>query len=79
MADFWIRGSGFTALDLERLAHLNGLEETIGRSWLTVDCPDLGDDVTVVMHAYDGAMTINRPYLRSGSLLDPGDKRGVLV
>ena len=79
VADFWIKGSGFTALELERLEHLDGLEATIGRSWLTVDCPDLGDDVTVTMHAYDGEMTINIPYLRSGSLLDSGDKRGILV
>ena len=35
--------------------------------------------MTVNFHAYDGEMTINMPYLKSGSLLAEGDDRGVLV
>ena len=79
VADFWIKSAGFSALELTRIENVNGLEETIARTSLTADCPDLGDDVTVIMHAYDGEMTINIPYLKEGKLLDSSDKRGVLV
>lgn len=43
------------------------------------DCPDLGDEVTLMVHGYDGDMRICTPIIRTGSELSASDTRGCLL
>lgn len=79
LSDLWIKGAGFSKQDLSRLAHLPEVKESQARTSLEFDIPDLGDDVSVMLHAYDGEMTVNKPLIRTGQALSPADTRGILV
>ena len=79
VADLWVRGSAFTREDVLRVGHLPDTETVIPRAAADGDCPNLGDDVTLHLLAYDGAMTICTPYLKDGELLKNGDNRGILL
>ena len=79
LADFWVNGSNFTRQDLSDIRHISGVKSIIPRTSITVDVEGLGDDVEAALEIYEGAMDINRPYLRSGSLLQEGDTRGCLM
>ncbi len=79
LADFWVKGASFTAQDIARVEHVEGVEMIVPRASVELDCPELGDDVTLVLNAYDGEMTLNTPILREGELLRAGDRRGILL
>lgn len=79
LADLWAKSGGFSARDIAEVEHLAGVEEIVSRASYELECPDLGDDVSVALNAYDGAMTINAPVIRQGEALRDGDLRGILV
>lgn len=79
LADLWVKGAGFSAQDIAQTEHLADAEQVLARTSLEVDCPDFGDDVSVMLNAYDGDMSINAPVIREGEMLLEGDLRGVLV
>ncbi|MDO4492592.1 MAG: FtsX-like permease family protein [Clostridia bacterium] len=79
LADLWVRGSGFSPEERKKVAHLESVDTLIPRTNLTVDCPELGDTTTLNLIAFDGAMAVNTPIVRSGAPLVPGDVRGLLL
>lgn len=79
LADFWVKGASFTKQDLSRLSRLAGVEAIQPRTTLVADCPELGEDVTAAVNAYDGEMRINKPLIREGEGLSAADRRGCLV
>ena len=79
IADFWVKGGAVSKLDQMRLEHMPFVDKLVARTNLTVDCPDLGDNVSLNLIAYEGEMTINTPRIQSGEALDPGDIRGILL
>ena len=79
LADFWVNAASLSKLDLERIAHVEGVAEVQPRTSMTVEVEDLGEDVEAALEIYEGDFVINRPYLRSGSLLTPGDTKGCLM
>ena len=79
LADFWVNAASLSRLDLERIAHVEGVALVQPRTSLTVDAEELGDDVEAALEIYEGDFEINRPYLRSGALLRPGDTKGCLM
>ena len=79
LADFWVNAASLSRQDLERIAHAEGVEAILPRTSLTVDMEDLGDGVEAALEIYEGGFEINRPYLRAGSLLTPGDTKGCLM
>ncbi len=79
LADLWVKSSGFSKQDLSRLKNLSGVSQIQARSTLEYDAPDLGTDVSLNVHAYDGDMQINTPLIREGSGLRSTDLKGCLI
>ena len=79
LADFWVNGAGFSRQDLTIIKHIDGVKEILPRTSITVDAEGLGENVEVALEIYEGEMRINKPFLRSGSLLRKGDLHGCLV
>ncbi len=79
LADLWVKSSGFSKQDLSRLKNLAGVSSIQARSTLEYDAPDLGSDVSLNVHAYDGEMTLNTPIIREGSSLRATDLKGCLI
>ena len=79
LADLWVKGSAFSKQDLSRLRLLPGVEAIQARATAEYDAPDLGDGVTLNVHAYDGEMIINTPLIRQGEALAPTDLKGCLL
>ena len=79
LADFWVNGAYFSRQDLSRIRHIRGVKEVIARSSMEFDVEDVEGKVTARVHAYDGAMTINTPCIRDGSMLNMSDQRGCMV
>ena len=79
LADLWVKSSGFSKQDLSRLKNLAGVSSIQARSTLEYDAPDLGSDVSLNVHAYDGEMTLNTPIIREGSALRATDLKGCLI
>ena len=79
LADFWVNAASLSRLDLDRIAHAEGVETVQPRTSLTVDVEELGDGVEAALEIYEGDFLLNRPYLRDGSLLRPGDTKGCLM
>ncbi|MBR4081924.1 MAG: ABC transporter permease [Clostridia bacterium] len=79
LADLWVKGAGFSKQDLTRLSHMEAVDDAQARTSLAFDAPDLGNDVSLMLHAYDGAMRINKPLIRTGETLSPSDLRGCLI
>ena len=79
LSDFWVNAASLSRQDLKRIANVEGVAAVQPRTSLQVDVEDLGDGVEAALEIYDGDFVINRPYLRSGSLLSPGDSRGCLM
>ena len=79
LADYWITlPSGVNRSSLDKVEAISGISGLRARSMADMETT-LPGDVSVSVTAYDGAMDINVPLLRSGSLLDVNDKRGCLV
>ena len=79
LADFWVNVEGASRADVENLRNLDGVSAVQSRFSAEFDTPDLGDGISVMVHAYDGTPEINVPILRAGENLTAQDKRGVLV
>ena len=79
LADFWVKGSSFGKNDILKLRNLTGVKDVQARVTLEMDCPDLGDEVTLMVHGYDGDMRICTPIIRTGSELSASDTRGCLL
>ena len=79
LADFWVNASSLTRRDLDRIAHVDGVARVQPRTSMLADAEGLGDGVEAALEIYEGDFTLNRPYLRSGSLLSPGDTKGCLM
>lgn len=79
LADFWVKGAGFSKQDLTRLEAIDGVKALLPRSSLELDAPDLPGGVTLEVNAYQGEMTINIPLIREGAALSPADLRGCLL
>lgn len=79
LADFWVNASSLSRRDLDRIAHVDGVARVQPRTSMLADAEGLGDGVEAALEIYEGDFTLNRPYLRSGSLLSPGDTKGCLM
>ncbi len=79
LADFWVNASSLTRRDLDRIAHVDGVARVQPRTSMLADAEGLGDGVEAALEIYEGDFTLNRPYLRSGTLLSPGDTKGCLM
>ena len=79
LADFWVNAASLSRRDIDRIGHLDGVAAVQARTSLTVDVEDFGDDVEAALEIYEGEFVINKPYLRSGEMLEPGDARGCLI
>ncbi|MBQ3222661.1 MAG: ABC transporter permease [Clostridia bacterium] len=79
LSDLWVKGSAFSHRDITQVEQLAGVEEVVPKAVYEADCPGLGDGVSVSVNAFDGAMTLNTPFIREGSALGEGDRRGLLV
>ena len=78
LADFWITLPTADRASMEKLAALPDVEAVCARASVDLDTT-LPGDVSVSVTVYDGEMTINKPLLREGALLEANDPRGCLV
>ncbi|MBR5560550.1 MAG: FtsX-like permease family protein [Clostridia bacterium] len=79
LANFWVTlPAGVDRTALDKIRSVDSVEDVIARSVTDLETT-LGNNVNVNVTAYDGAMTINTPLLRTGNLLDPADQRGCLI
>ena len=79
LCDFWVTlPAGMDRAALDKIEAVDGVTEIIPRFVMDMETT-LGDNVNANVTAYDGAMTINKPLLREGELLDPSDMRGCLI
>ena len=79
LSDFWVSSSSFSKQDIERIRHTPGVAASQSRTSITVDIENVGDDVEVALEIYEGDFELNRPYLRSGSMLSSSDSKGCLI
>ena len=79
LADLWVKSGSFSKQDLSRLKHVAGVEAVQARATAEFDAPDLGDEVSVNVNAYDGEMAINTPLIRQGEALHATDLKGCLL
>lgn len=79
LSDFWINLSGMTKADLDRIAHTQGVADVQGRFTGDMDCPALGEDVSLNVHAYDGVPRMNVPQCVEGAPMADRDTRGIWV
>ena len=78
LADFWITLPTADRASMEKLAALPDVEAVCARASVDLDTT-LPGDVSVSVTVYVGEMTINKPLLREGALLEANDPRGCLV
>ena len=64
---------------LDNLRNLSGVSAVQARFSAEMDAPDVGEDVSLMVHAYQGAPEINQPVLRTGAALASSDLRGCLI
>ena len=79
LADYWVNLSGLSKQDVDSIANVAGVKDVQARFTYDMDCPDLGDDVSLNVHAYDGAARINVPQVVEGENLYQNDRRGILI
>ena len=63
---------------LARVRAIDGVADAVARFSVDMDA-DLPGDPKINVTAFDGEMTVNTPYIRSGAPLDPADRRGCLL
>jgi len=78
LAHFFVTLESADRSALARVKAINGVSDAIARFSVDMDA-DLPGDPKLNVTAFDGAMTINTPYIRSGTALDPADRRGCLL
>lgn len=79
LADFWVNVTSATKNDLDSLENTPGVAAVQARFSAEMDTPDLGDGVSLMVHAYQGAARINVPLVRQGEALAEYDRRGCLL
>ncbi|MCR5575559.1 MAG: ABC transporter permease [Oscillospiraceae bacterium] len=79
LADFWVNAASLSRQDLKRIAHVEGVAAVQPRTSLLADVEDLGEGVEAALEIYEGDFVLNKPYLRAGSMLTPGDAKGCLM
>ncbi len=79
LADYWVNVQSASRADVENVKNISGVQTVQSRFSAEFDTPDLGEDVSLMVHAYDGAPQVNLPMLRAGEPLSPDDKRGLLL
>ncbi len=79
LADFWVNVTSASKADRDNLANLGGVRVVQARFTDDMDAPDLGDDVTLKVHACQGEAAINVPLITAGSALGGEDLRGCLL
>lgn len=76
LADFWITVPQADRRYMEKIREISGISELCARAEADADA---GMDRQLRVVCYDGEMEINSPYLLSGELLSPKDRRGCLL
>lgn len=79
LADLWVNLEGVDRQDLANMANTPGVADVQGRFSADMDCPELGEDVSLNVHAFDGVPRINVPLCVEGTLLEDKDARGILL
>ena len=79
LSDFWVSTSSLSRQDIDRIRHTPGVAAAQSRTSITVDLENVGDDVEAALEIYEGDFELNKPYLRSGSMLAASDTKGCLI
>ena len=79
LADFWVSVTEASKADVDNLDNVRGVDSTQARFSAEMDTPDLGEDVSLMVHAYQGEPRINVPLIRQGATLNHADIRGCLL
>jgi len=79
LSDFWVSLPSATKADIDNLKNQEGVLDVQSRFSAEFDAPDLGTDVSLQVHAYQGEPRINVPLLREGEALRGEDLRGLLL
>lgn len=78
LADFWVSVASADRQTLARVRGISGVEDVCARATVEVQSTLPGEpDLNIT--AYNGPMSINRPYLEKGELLAENDLRGCLI
>lgn len=78
LADFWLSVPSADRDTLARVRRIEGVQEVCARAGVKMEST-LPNEPTVLVTAYDGAMTINQPIVEDGQALDVNDTRGCLI
>lgn len=78
LADFWLNVPSADRDTLARVRRIDGVQEVCARAGVKMEST-LPNEPTVLVTAYDGAMTINQPIVEDGQALDVNDTRGCLI
>lgn len=78
LAHFFVGLESADRTALASVRAIDGVEDAVARFSIDMDT-DLPGDPKLNVTAFDGEMTINTPYIRSGEALDPADRRGCLL
>lgn len=79
LADYWVNLSGLSKRNVDNIANIRGVADVQARFTADMDCPELGDDVSLNVHAFNGAARINVPQIVEGENLQQNDRRGILL
>jgi len=79
LADFWVNVVSVTKTDVDNLQNIHGVQKVQARYTAEMDTPDLGEDVSLLVHANQQKPEINRPVVRTGEDLNADDTRGCLL
>lgn len=78
LADFWITTPSADRDALAKVKRIDGVEEVCARAGAKLETT-LPNQPALQVTAYDGEMTINRPIVEKGEMLDVNDTRGCLI
>ena len=79
LSDYWVSASSISRQEIARVGHVPGVAAVQPRTSVTVDMKNAGDDVDAALEIYEGDIILNKPYLRSGTLLPSADTKGCLI
>ena len=79
LADFWVNVVSLSKADVDNLKNIRGVDSVQARYTGEMDTPDLGEDVSLLVHAYQQTPQINKPVMRGGENLNADDTRGCLL
>lgn len=79
LADLWVYHADVSRDDVDALRAIPGVKQVQSRFTAELDVPALGEDVSLLTHAYQGAPAMNTPLVLSGAALRSHDRRGLLL